>query len=105
MIKLFNSLTHKLEEFKPIKPAEVGFYICGPTVYDYAHIGNLRSMILGDLIRRVLEYNYFQVKQVMNITDVDDKTIRESKKEGVSLSEFTRKYERIFSPSTDWCRW
>jgi len=70
MIKLFNSLTHKLEEFKPIKPAEVGFYICGPTVYDYAHIGNLRSMILGDLIRRVLEYNYFQVKQVMNITDV-----------------------------------
>ncbi|MEJ0021192.1 MAG: cysteine--tRNA ligase [Candidatus Doudnabacteria bacterium] len=70
MLKLYNSLTRKIEEFKPIKADEVGFYICGPTVYDNAHIGNLRTMIMGDLMRRTLEYNGFRVNQVMNITDV-----------------------------------
>lgn len=81
MLKLFNSLTRKIEEFSAIggsakafseggKPTIVGFYICGPTVYDNAHIGNLRTMLLGDLIRRVLEFNGYKVKQVMNITDV-----------------------------------
>jgi cysteinyl-tRNA synthetase len=77
MLKLFNSLTRKIEDFTPINPdsglpagRQVGFYICGPTVYHDAHIGNLRTMIMGDLIRRALEYNGYQVNQVMNITDV-----------------------------------
>lgn len=67
---LYNSLSRKIEEFKPIKPNEASFYICGPTVYNYAHIGNLRSMIMGDILRRALEYNGFSVTEVMNITDV-----------------------------------
>ena len=70
MLKLHNSLSRKLEDFQPIKAGEVGFYICGPTVYNYAHIGNLRTMIMGDIIRRTLEYNGYTVKEVMNITDV-----------------------------------
>lgn len=70
MLKLYNSLTRKIEEFQPIKPGQAGFYICGPTVYNNAHIGNLRTMLMGDLIRRVLEYNGYQVNEVMNITDV-----------------------------------
>jgi cysteinyl-tRNA synthetase len=70
MLKLFNSLTRKIEEFKPISKKEVGLYTCGPTVYNYAHIGNLRSMVMSDLVRRTLEYNGFKTKLVMNITDV-----------------------------------
>ncbi len=70
MIKLFNSLTRKIEEFQPIEPGKVGLYTCGPTVYNYAHIGNLRTMLMGDILRRTLEYNGLAVKQVMNITDV-----------------------------------
>lgn len=70
MIKLYNSLTRKIEEFKPIAPKRIGFYICGPTVYNNAHIGNLRTMIFGDVLRRVFEYNGYKVNQVMNITDV-----------------------------------
>lgn len=70
MVNLFNSLTRKIEEFKPIKPGQVGLYTCGPTVYNDAHIGNLRTMIMSDILRRVLEFNGYQVKYVMNITDV-----------------------------------
>src|SRR3989344_9190916 len=70
MLKLFNSLSRKIEEFQPIKPNQVGFYICGPTVYNDAHIGNLRTMLMADILRRALEYNGFQVNEVMNITDV-----------------------------------
>jgi cysteinyl-tRNA synthetase len=74
MLKLYNSLTRITEDFKPIKPNEVGFYTCGPTVYDDAHIGNLRSMLLSDILRRALELNQYQVKSVMNITDVGHMT-------------------------------
>ncbi|HEX9503172.1 MAG TPA: cysteine--tRNA ligase [Patescibacteria group bacterium] len=70
MLKLFNSLSRQTEEFKPINKDAVGFYICGPTVYHDAHIGNLRTMIMGDLVRRTLHYNGYKVRQVMNITDV-----------------------------------
>ncbi len=70
MLKLFNSLTRKIEEFSPISDNKVGFYACGPTVYDYAHIGNLRTMIMNDILRRTLEYNGYIVNAVMNITDV-----------------------------------
>ena len=68
-LKLYNTLNRDLEEFEPAKK-EVGFYACGPTVYNYAHIGNLRSYISGDILRRVLKYNDYEVNHVMNITDV-----------------------------------
>ena len=96
MLKLYNTLTRKKEVFKPISKKEVGMYTCGPTVYDYAHIGNYRAYIVADILKRSLRYNGFKVKHVMNITDVEDKTIKESQKAKVSLKNFTRKYEKEF---------
>ncbi|MEM5812143.1 MAG: cysteine--tRNA ligase [Candidatus Aenigmatarchaeota archaeon] len=95
-IKFYNTLTKKKEVFSPLKRGVVGIYNCGPTVYDFAHIGNFRSYVFADLLRRYLEWKGFNVKQVMNITDVDDKTIRNSRKEGISLKEFTERYEKAF---------
>lgn len=94
-MKLFNTLTGKKELFKPLKKV-VTMYNCGPTVYDFSHIGNLRSYVFADLLRRYLEYKGFKVKQVVNITDVDDKTIKGSQEEGISLKEFTKRYEKAF---------
>ena len=71
-------------------------YNCGPTVYDFAHIGNFRTFIMSDTVRRVFEYEGFKMKQAMNITDVDDKTIRRSSEEGVTLAALTDKYEKFF---------
>ncbi|MDP3765928.1 MAG: cysteine--tRNA ligase [Nanoarchaeota archaeon] len=96
MLKFYNTLTKKVEEFKPIKDKEVGIYSCGPTVYGHVHIGNLRAFLFYDLLRRYLKYKGFKVKQVMNITDVDDKTIKGANKEEISLKEYTRKYENAF---------
>ncbi len=96
MLKIYNTLTKKVEVFKPIKEGFVGFYSCGPTVYNFAHIGNFRSFVFYDLLKRYLKYKGYKVKHVMNITDVDDKTIRDSKKEGLSLKEFTEKYTKYF---------
>ncbi|MEK7116555.1 MAG: cysteine--tRNA ligase [Patescibacteria group bacterium] len=95
-IYLHNTLTGKKEIFKPLKKNEVGIYSCGPTVYDYAHIGNFRTFIFGDILRRMFEYNGYAVNQVMNITDVDDKTIKRSSQEKVSLRTITKKYEDLF---------
>lgn len=95
-INLQDTLSGEKKIFEPIKEGEVLMYNCGPTVYDFAHIGNFRTFILGDILRRVFEYNNFKVTQVMNITDVDDKTIRRSQEEKVSLDDITRKYEKIF---------
>lgn len=96
MLKIFNSFTRQKETFKPIEKNKVGMYTCGPTVYDYAHIGNFRAYIFEDLLRRYLKYKGFEVTQVMNITDVDDKTIRDSQKQGKSLKEFTEFYTKAF---------
>ncbi|MBW2995790.1 cysteine--tRNA ligase [Candidatus Woesearchaeota archaeon] len=96
MLKIYNTLTRKNEEFKPIKKGEVSMYTCGPTVYDYVHIGNLRAMLVYDLVRRYLKYKGYKLKHVMNITDVDDKTIRDSQKEGKTLKEFTEFYTKAF---------
>ena len=96
VLKLYNTLTRKKEAFKPLKKGEVGFYSCGPTVYNYAHIGNFRTFILNDIIKRSLLFLGYKVNHVMNLTDVDDKTIRGSIKENLSLKDFTRKYENIF---------
>ena len=96
MLRIYNTLTKRVEEFKPLHGNDVGFYSCGPTVYNFAHIGNFRSFIFYDLIKRYLKFRGYKVKHVMNITDVDDKTIRDSQKEGVSLKEFTERYTKYF---------
>lgn len=92
----FNTLTRKKERFVPIKEGKVGMYTCGPTVYDYGHIGNFRAFLFDDLLRRWLEYNGYKVTQVMNITNVDDKTIKAARKLGVPLKDITRKYIDAF---------
>ncbi len=92
----YNTLTKKKEVFKPINPGEVKIYTCGPTVYDFAHIGNFRAYIFEDILRRYLKYKGYRVIQVQNLTDVDDKTIHNSRKAGVSLDEYTAKYKQAF---------
>jgi cysteinyl-tRNA synthetase len=96
VLKLSNTLGRKKQEFKPFKGKEVRMYSCGPTVYDYAHIGNFRAYVFSDILRRYLEYSGYTVKLVMNLTDVDDKTIRRSHEEGVSLEKYTEKYKKAF---------
>ena len=96
-----NSLTREKEEFKPIDPGKVRLYTCGPTVYGFAHIGNFRTFVFEDLLRRYLKYRDFEVMHVMNLTDVDDKTIRDSQSEGVSLTEFTDRYKAAFFEDLD----
>lgn len=88
-------MSRKLEEFRPIGE-KVLFYTCGPTVYNFAHIGNFRAYVCQDVLKRYLLYKGFSVRHVMNLTDVDDKTIRDSAKEGVTLSEFTERYASAF---------
>ena len=96
MIKLFNTFNGKIEPFQPLEPGKVKLYTCGPTVYDYAHIGNFRAYIFEDILKRTLKYFGFEVIHVMNITDVDDKTIVGAQKEGKTLEEFTEKYTKAF---------
>ncbi|MCX8177489.1 MAG: cysteine--tRNA ligase [Candidatus Bathyarchaeota archaeon] len=95
-ILLFNTLTRKKEPFVPIEKGKVKMYTCGPTVYDFAHIGNFRTFIFQDLLKRWLKYRGFNVTHVMNITDVDDKTIRNSRKKGVTLKQYTDYYMKAF---------
>jgi cysteinyl-tRNA synthetase len=96
MIKFFNTLTKKKEEFLPVEDNIVKMYTCGPTVYDLAHIGNFRAYVFEDLLHRYLEFRNYKVIRVMNITDVDDKTIKGARENGVSLREYTDKYIKIF---------
>ncbi len=106
MLKIYNTLTRKKETFKPIKDNSVGMYSCGPTVYWYQHIGNLRSYIFADILKRVLEYDGYKVKHVINITDVghltsdadegEDKIEEEAKKEGKAAKEITSYYFSVF---------
>ena len=96
MIKFFNTLSGKLEPFKPLSPGKVKLYTCGPTVYDYAHIGNFRAYIFEDLLKRFLVFMGYEVTQVMNITDVDDKTIKGAQSEGLELEDYTQKYIQAF---------
>ena len=84
-MKFYNTLHRKKEVFQPLEKGKVTLYTCGPTVYDYAHIGNFRAYIFEDLLRRYLEFSGYDVLQVMNITDIDDKTIRRSIEEKMSL--------------------
>lgn len=95
-IKLYNVFTGKKEIFKPIKDKTVGIYTCGPTVYDSAHIGNLRTYIFEDVLKRVLVYNGYKVKHVMNITDIEDKIIKKMKDKNKTLEEITGPFIKIF---------
>jgi len=100
-LKFKNTFTRTKEEFKPIEKDKVRMYTCGPTVYNYAHIGNFRAYTFEDLLRRYLKYKGYDVFQVMNLTDIDDKTIRDSQAEGISLKEFTARYIKSFFEDLD----
>ncbi len=95
-MKIYNTLTRRLEEFTPLEGKKVRMYTCGPTVYNYAHIGNFKAYIFEDLLRRYLKFSGYDVTQVMNLTDIDDKTIKGSMEAGVSLKDYTRKYKDAF---------
>ncbi len=104
MIRFFNTLSGKLEPFHALKKGEVKLYTCGPTVYDHSHIGNFRAYAFEDLLKRFLVYMDYKVTHVMNITDVDDKTIKGARAEGVSLQEYTKKYIDSFFKDIDTLR-
>src|SRR3989338_4349016 len=95
-LKLHNTLTRKKEIFTPIKDKDVKIYTCGPTVYNFAHIGNFRAYMCSDILKRYLKYKGYKVNHVMNLTDVDDKTIKGANSEKISLSEFTERYSKAF---------
>ncbi len=100
-LELFNTLSAKVEEFHPLDDNLVRMYACGPTVYDYGHIGNFRTFIVVDTLRRFLKQSGYQVKHVMNITDVDDKIIRNAARDGLTVQEYTRKYRQAFLEDAD----
>ena len=95
-LRLYNTLSGKVEEFRPLEDNEVRMYACGPTVYDYGHIGNFRTFLAVDILRRFLRQSGYQMRHVMNITDVDDRIIRNSAIAGVSVKQYTAKYEKAF---------
>ena len=103
-LQFFNSLKREKEIFQPIEKGKVGLYTCGPTVYDYAHIGNFRTFMFEDLLKRWLLHSSYDVKHVMNITDVDDKTIKKAKQMKVSLSGITDKYTQYFMEDLRWLK-
>jgi cysteinyl-tRNA synthetase len=95
-LRLFNTMSARVEEFHSLQPNAVRMYACGPTVYDYGHIGNFRTFVAVDVLRRFLAATGYRVRYVMNITDVDDKIIRNSSREGVPPKQYTAKYEKAF---------
>ena len=96
MLKLYNTLSNQVEEFKPLEANNASMYVCGPTVHDFAHIGNFRTFLFADLLRRYLKFKGYKVHHVMNITDVDDKIIRKSIEKGQSLRDYTEIYTNYF---------
>ncbi len=95
-VHFYNTLTRRLEPFQPMEPGKVRFYSCGPTVYNFAHVGNFRAYVFEDLVHRYLEFRGYDVMQVMNLTDVDDKTIRGALEQGKALRDYTRPYIEAF---------
>ncbi len=94
--RLYNTMSLEVEEFHPLRDNEVRMYACGPTVYDYGHIGNFRTFIAVDLLQRFLRQSGYKVRYVMNITDVDDRILHNAAREGVSVQQYTAKYEKVF---------
>src|SRR5260370_86423 len=95
-LRLYNTMSSKIEEFRTLGDNEVRMYACGPTVYDYGHVGNFRTFVAVDILRRFLRQSGYRIRHVMNITDVDDKIIRNAARDGVSVQEYTAKYEKAF---------
>ncbi len=95
-LRLYNTLSGKVEEFQPLQEKEVRMYACGPTVYDYGHIGNFRTFVAVDMLARFLRQSGYNLRYVMNITDVDDKIIRNAARDGISVQQYTAKYEKAF---------
>lgn len=91
-MKIFNTMTKKKEEFVPLEEGKVKMYVCGPTVYNFIHIGNARPMIVFDTVRRYFEYKGYDVNYVSNFTDVDDKIIKKAIEEGVTADEISKRY-------------
>src|SRR5919204_5794362 len=96
MLRLYNTLTRVKEEFQPIHQGEARVYTCGPTVYDYAHIGNFRTFIFQDILRRFLRLRGFKMTHVMNLTDVDDRIIANAAAAKVGIREYTEKFAQAF---------
>ena len=96
MIKIYNSLTSKLEEFVPLKEGKVTMYVCGPTVYNHSHIGNSRPVVFFDVVSRFFKYLGYQVTYVTNFTDIDDKIIARAKEENITEEEVAKKYIQAF---------
>lgn len=95
-MKLYNTLTRKKEDFVPIKEGEVGIYNCGPTVYNFIHVGNARPLVVFDTLRRYFDYKGMKVKFVVNFTDIDDKMINKANDEGVKVSDIAERYIKEF---------
>src|SRR5579871_2714405 len=95
-LRLYNSMSSQIEEFQPLCDNEVRMYACGPTVYDYGHIGNFRTFVAIDLLRRFLRQSGYTVRHIMNITDVDDKIIHNAGRSGITVQQYTAKYEKTF---------
>jgi len=95
-MKIYNTFTKTKEDFQPINPPNVTMYMCGPTVYNYFHIGNARSFVMADIVRRYLEFKGFNVKFIMNITDVDDNIIKKSNEEKKSTTDVANFYTEAF---------
>src|SRR2546426_3713779 len=95
-LRIYNTLSGQVEEFRPLEGNQVRIYTCGPTVYDYAHIGNYRTFVFQDIRRRLLKYRGYEVRHVMNLTDVDDRTIRNARAAGLELRDYTAKFIEAF---------
>src|SRR3954453_13910103 len=100
-LKILNTLSKTLEEFVPFNAGKVGMYCCGPTVHDFAHIGNFRTFVFSDLVRRYLEFKGYDVRHVMNITDVEDKIIERVRKSNMGLRDYVSQYEKAFLEDLD----
>src|ERR1700722_13910218 len=101
-LRLFNTLTGQIDPLEPADGKELRMYACGATVYDYGHIGNFRTFLQIDVLRRFLLLSGMKIRHVMNITDVDDKIIRNAGAAGVAIGEYTAKYEAAFLEDLDW---
>jgi cysteinyl-tRNA synthetase len=103
-LRLYNTLSRQVEPFEPLQEGRVSLYTCGPTVYNYAHIGNFRTFLFEDLLRRWLEASGYQVLHIMNLTDVDDRTIAAAREKGVTLRQHVDPFARAFQEDRDWLR-
>src|SRR5947207_12108062 len=101
MLKFFNSLSRQIEEFQPLEEGKVRMYICGPTVWNFAHIGNFRTFIFGDILRRHLKFKGYELTHVMNLTDIDDRIINEATARGISIEDFTAPFAQYFLEDFD----